>query len=135
MALNKVIVQGRFTADPELRKTNAGKDFASFNVAVSRNYKDKDGNTPTDFFKVLANAQRAEFVCKYFHKGDEIIISGSLETSSWEDKDGNKRTDTYIKADDVYFGQKKVRETNSAEPVLDTEFFEELGDIDGKLPF
>lgn len=135
MALNKIIVQGRLTADPELKKTSTGNDFTSFNIAVSRNYKNKDGNYPTDFFKVIASAQRAEFICKYFRKGDEIILVGSLETNLWEDKDGNKRTDIYINTDNVYFGQKKDRKTDSAEPALDTEFFEEIEDIDSKLPF
>lgn len=133
MALNKTILQGRLTADPELRKTGAGNSFINFNIAVNRNYKSKDGTVPTDFFKVLANGARAEFVTKYFHKGDEIIVVGSLATSSWEDKNGNKRLDTYIEANEVHFGARRANGTESAEPAIDSEFFEEIsGEV---LPF
>ena len=133
MALNKIMLQGRFTADPEMKKTAAGKDFINFNIAVNRNYKNKDGVYPTDFFKVLASGTTAAFVGKYFHKGDEIIVVGSLATSSWEDKNGNKRLDTYIEANEVHFGAKRTNGTESAEPVIDSEFFEEIsGEV---LPF
>ncbi len=136
MALNKIFLQGRLTADPELRKTGAGNSFINFNIAVNRNYKSKDGTVPTDFFKVFANGSRAEFVTKYFHKGDEIIVVGSIETSRYEDKDGNKRLDTYINADEFQFGAKKATATEPekiTEYGNDAEFFEEIGN--GELPF
>ena len=133
MALNKAIMQGRLTADPEMRKTQSGKDLTTFNIAVNRNYKDQSGNYPTDFFKVLANSHNAEFVCKYFRKGDDIIIVGSLCSDKYEDKNGNKRTDIYIKTDEVFFGAKKERAVETDYVESHAADFEEI-DEEG-LPF
>lgn len=104
--LNHVNVMGRMTKDPEMRRTE-NSAVTSFTVAVDRDFKNKDGNKDTDFFNCVAWKNTAEFVSKYFHKGSMAVVSGRLQTRSWTDKDGNKRSTTEIVADNVYFGESK----------------------------
>lgn len=103
MSLNKVIIQGRLVADPDMRTTTAGISVANLRVAVERNYRDGDGNREADFFNCTAWRGTSEFVQKYFHKGDLILIDGKLQNSQFTDKDGNNRVVTQIVADSVFF--------------------------------
>ena len=100
--LNKIIIMGRMTKDPELRTTQTGTPVASFTIAVDRDRQDE-----TDFIDVVAWNGTAEFVSRYFRKGSMIIISGRLQMRKWQDRDGNNRTSYEVLADSVYFGEAK----------------------------
>ena len=105
--LNKIILQGRLTADPDLRQTTSGVFVCSFTVAVDRDFKDKNGEKQTDFIYVVAWRNTAEFVSKWFHKGSLILVDGSLQSRKYEDKSGQKRTTFDVVANAVYFGGDK----------------------------
>lgn len=100
--LNTAILMGRLTADPELKTTQSGLSVTSFCVAVDRRYQ-KDGEKQADFLNVTAWRQTAEFICKYFKKGQMIAVQGSIQTRNYEDKNGNKRTAVEIVAENVSF--------------------------------
>ena len=104
--LNHITVMGRLTRDPELRRTGAGIAVASFTVAVDRDFGN-NGEKETDFIDCVAWRQTGEFVDKYFSKGRMAVVSGRLQIRSWNDKDGNKRKNAEIVADNVYFGDSK----------------------------
>ena len=104
--MNKVILIGRLAKDPELRTTASDIAVCSFTVAVDRRFK-SEGQPTADFINVIAWRQTAEFVSKYFSKGSKIALSGSIQTRSWEDKDGNKRYATDVVADGVEFCERK----------------------------
>ena len=102
--LNKVIIMGRLTADPELRQTPSGISTCRFSVAVDRGYKSKDtGERQTDFIRVTAWRQTAEFVSRYFSKGQMIVIEGSLRNNNYEDQNGVKHYSMDVLADSVSF--------------------------------
>lgn len=101
--LNKVIIMGRLTADPDLRQTDSGTPVASFTLAVDRDYKDRDGNRQTDFVSCVAWRGTAEFVSKYFSKGSMAAVSGSLQSRKWTDKEDHKRISWEVIADSIYF--------------------------------
>lgn len=103
MSLNRIVICGRFVADPELRYTNSGTPVTSFSMAVDRNSKEKQ----TDFFNFLAWKNTAEYICKYFTKGRAAMVDGSLQTTEWTDKNGNKRTNCEIKVDNIYFADSR----------------------------
>ena len=106
--LNHIVIMGRLTRDPELRRTGSGIAVASFTVAVDRDFGGKDGGErETDFIDCVAWRQTGEFVSKYFTKGRMAVVSGRLQIRSWTDKDGNKRRTAEIVADNVYFGDSK----------------------------
>ena len=105
--LNVVIMMGRLTADPELKRTGSGIAVARFRIAVERDYAPKDGEKKTDFFECVAWRQTGEFISKYFTKGRMIVVHGSLEAKEWNDRDGNKRYGTEINVDNAYFGDSK----------------------------
>ncbi len=112
-SLNKVILIGRLTADPELKQTGNGVAVTSFTIAVDRKHN-KDAEKKADFITIVAWRQTAEFICKYFRKGSAIIVLGELQTRSWQDADGKKRTATEVVASEVSFAEsKKNPETNS----------------------
>ncbi len=113
-SLNKVILIGNLTADPELRQTQSGQSVSSFTVAVNRRYQ-KDGGSECDFINVVAWRERAEFVSRYFRKGSNIIICGSIQTRSYTTNAGEKRTAVEVVADEVSFGASKS-ENNAAQP-------------------
>lgn len=98
--MNTVILMGRMTADPELKRTQTGKDVMSFSVAVDRGYGDKK---QTDFINCVAWEQTARFIGQWFPKGRLIALEGSLQTRSYEDKHGNKRTATEVLVRQVHF--------------------------------
>lgn len=100
--LNKVILQGRLTETPELKHTKTEKAVTSFSIAVEDNRKSGDERI-VNFFKIQAWGASAEFVCKYFEKGQQIIVEGRLTTSSYTDKNDVKRKDVYIVANNVNF--------------------------------
>ena len=114
--LNHIVIMGRLTRDPELRRTGSGIAVASFTVAVDRDFGGRDGGErETDFIDCVAWRQTGEFVSKYFTKGSMIVVSGRLQIRSWNDKDGNKRRTAEVVADNVYFGEsKRSNEGNSS---------------------
>jgi single-strand DNA-binding protein len=106
--LNRIILMGRLTRDPELRHTQTGTPVASFSLAVDRDFKDKStGEKATDFIDVVAWRQTAEFVSRFFTKGRMAVVEGRLQIRDWTDKDGGKRRSAEIIADNVYFGDSK----------------------------
>ena len=131
--LNRIIVMGRMTRDPELRRTNSGTAVASFTVAVDRDFKSLCGEKETDFIDVVAWRNTAEFVSKYFSKGRMAVVEGRLQIRDWTDKDGNKRRTAEIVADSVYFGDSKRDGGDTAQSELQGGF-SEIED-DGNLPF
>ena len=110
--LNHIVLMGRLTRDPELRRTGSGVPVASFTVAVDRDFGSREGGEKeTDFIDIVAWRNTAEFVSKYFTKGRMAVVSGRLQIRNWNDKDGNKRRSAEVVADNVYFGDSK-REGN-----------------------
>lgn len=105
--LNKIIVMGRLTRDPELRRTQSGLSVTSFSVACDRDFKSQSGEKGTDFIDIVAWRTTAEFVCKYFSKGRMAVVEGRLQIRDWQDNNGNKRRSAEIVADNVYFGDSK----------------------------
>lgn len=104
--LNKVILMGHMTADPELKQTTTGISVCSFSIGVNRRYSAKqDQNQQTvDFINIVAWRQQAEFVSRYFKKGSSIIVCGSIQTRKWNDNNGQVRYATEVVADEVSFG-------------------------------
>lgn len=108
--MNKVVLVGRLTRDVELRTNDAEIKIARFNVAVSRNYKNKEGKYDADFISCVAYRNTAEFVGKYFHKGDGIIVEGRIQTGSYE-KDGVIKYTTDVVVENVEFNGKAKEDT------------------------
>lgn len=140
--LNHIIVMGRLVADPELRNTDSGTPVCSFRVACDRDFKNKQtGERETDFINVVAWRSTAEFVSKFFSKGRMVVVDGRLQTRSYTDREGNKRTAAEIVAGSVYFGDSKPKDDGGQEPPayhggdLPEGFAPDLGDDDGDLPF
>lgn len=143
MNINKVILMGRLTADPELKKTDAGVSVIRFTVAVNRP-KQKDKEQVADFISCVAFRQTAEFISKYFRKGSAIIVFGTIRTGFYE-KDGTRIYTTDVIADEVNFGESRnqTAESNERMPlskpttpqigVSDTVEYTFIGD--GDLPF
>ncbi len=158
--LNRIILMGRLTRDPELRHTQTGTPVASFSLAVDRDFKDKTtGEKATDFIDIVAWRQTAEFVSRFFTKGRMAVVEGRLQMRDWTDKEGNKRRSAEVIADNVYFGDSKrdaegggysapygggsysapapsappAPAPYAAAPAPDQ--FAELDDDDGELPF
>lgn len=113
--LNHIVIMGRLTRDPELRRTGSGIAVTSFSLAVDRDLAPKDGGErETDFIDCVAWRQTGEFVSKYFTKGRIAVVSGRLQIRNWTDKDGNKRRSAEVIADNVYFGDSKREDGNAA---------------------
>lgn len=129
---NKAILIGRLTAEPELKYTQSGTAVVSFRIAVARPYKGQDGQRQADFITIVCWRQQAEFVSKYFHKGDPIGIEGPIQTRNYEDRQGNKRTAVKVVADRVAFLPGKPKREEPTAPVEDD--FQEVED-GGDLPF
>lgn len=144
--LNKVVLVGRLTADPELKQTANGISVVSFTLAVNRRYSNKgDPERPqADFISVIAWRQTAEFITKYFDKGNAICITGSLQTRTWEDDMGRKRYATDVVADEAMFVDGKEKPEISYNPNARMQYpteekpvapnFEAI-DTDQDLPF
>ena len=145
--LNHIVIMGRLTRDPELRRTGSGTAVTSFTVAVDRDFSGKDGNEKeTDFIDCVAWRNTAEFVQKYFAKGSVAVVSGRLQIRGWTDKEGNKRRTAEVVADNVYFGDSKKQSSDAngggssygqapEYPTYPAQDFSELEDDDAKLPF
>ena len=103
--LNKVVLAGRITADPELKQTQSGISVVSFTIAVNRKYSKEQQQT--DFISVIAWRQTAEFISRYFKKGSAICITGAIQTRSWQDQQGQKRYATEVVADEAMFVDSK----------------------------
>ena len=141
--LNKIFIMGRLTRDPELRRTQSGTAVTSFTLAVDRDFKNADGTKDTDFIDVVAWRNTAEFVSKYFTKGRMAVVEGRLQLRDWTDKDGNKRRNAEVLADNIYFGDSKKEGDSfggykAAGKAVDVE--PEAGDFaevedDGDIPF
>lgn len=132
--LNRTILMGRLTAGPELKKTPNGISVTSFTLAVQRNYQ-KD---QTDFIPIVAWRQTADFICRYFEKGQLIALEGSIQTRSYTDKNGNKRTAFEVVAEHVYFTESKKEGASTGQSggfsIGDIGDYEEI-ETDGNLPF
>ena len=132
--LNKIVIQGRLCADPELRRTQSGTAVASATVAVDRDFKNQDGSRDTDFIPVVAWKGTGEMLAKYFSKGRMIVVEGRLQLRDWTDKEGNKRRTAEIVANSVYFGDSKKGSDSSPAQSEPQGEFSEIED-DDELPF
>ena len=140
--LNKIILMGRLTRDPEMRRTNSGTAVASFSLAVDRDFKSQGGEKETDFIDIVVWRNTAEFVSKYFTKGRMAVVEGRLQIRDWTDKEGNKRRSAEVIADNVYFGDSKNSGAaqhdnfNALNDRMNSQEFAEIGEEDnGDLPF
>ena len=141
--LNKVVIMGRFTKDPELRRTGSGTSVTSFSLACDRDFKSQSGEKETDFIEVVAWKNTAEFVSKYFSKGRMAVVEGRLQIRDWTDKAGNKRTTAEVVAENVYFADSKRSESNDNQKEnfnalsgrLSDDFVPALNDDTSELPF
>ena len=136
--LNKIILMGRLTRNPELRRTGSGTPVTSFSLAVERDFKGQNGEKETDFIDIVAWKNTAEFVSRYFTKGRMAVVEGRLQIRDWTDKDGSKRRTAEVVADNVYFGDSRPSEGAApayAAPAGHNSDFAELGEDDGELPF
>ena len=147
MSLNVAVLMGRLCADPEPKVTPNGVSVTNFSLAVDRSYVPKGQERQADFINIVAWRGTADFVCKYFRKGQLIAVQGSIQTRSYTDKEGNKRKAFEIVADNVHFaepkrddnshnGNKSTYPTAGKAPDFegDAGDFEEMPD-DGDLPF
>ena len=149
--LNKIILMGRLTRDPELRRTQSGTAVTSFSIACDRDFKSQSGEKETDFIDVVAWRSTAEFVSKYFTKGRMAIVEGRLQIRDWTDNNGSKRRSAEVIADNIYFGDSKRDSAPSdygapppygapsgrgtPAPMESRSDFAEIGEEDGELPF
>lgn len=106
--LNSVCLMGRLTADPELKSTQLGVSVCNFRIAVDRTYTPKGQEKQTDFINIITWRGTAEFVSRYFRKGQLVAVQGSIQTGQYTDRDGNKRTTFDVVADNVFFAEKKA---------------------------
>ena len=146
--MNVVCLLGRLTATPELKTTQSGVSVTSFSVAVDRTYQPKGAERQTDFINCVAWRNTADFICRYFQKGQRIALQGSLQSRSYTDKNGNNRTVFEVVVDNAFFAESKGNSAprndvqpmpsyNEAPPAFsnagDNGFEEIVGDED--LPF
>lgn len=129
--LNKVILMGRFTRDPELRATQQGASVVSFSLAVDRDFKGQNGERETDFINCVAWKGTAEFINKYFRRGSLAALEGRIETRSWDNAEGKKSFATEVIVNNIYFGESKK---DTAEAVDNTPDCAPMG-TDEDLPF
>ena len=144
--MNKVILMGRLTRDPEMRQTQSGVNVCSFSIAVNRRFA-KDGQQNADFINCTAWRQQAEFICKYFSKGSMISVVGNLQSRSWENQEGKKQYATDVVVDEVYFTGSKTeshtqddggfstQSNDSAFADIDTMGFQAIDGSEDDLPF
>ena len=140
--LNKILIMGRLTRDPELRRTGSGTAVTSFSLACDRDFKSQSGEKETDFIDIVAWRSTAEFVSKYFTKGRMAVVEGRLQIRDWTDKAGNKRTTAEVVADNVYFADSKRSESNDNQKenfnALSgrlSDDFVPISEEDGEIPF
>ena len=150
-SFNKVILIGNMVADPELKQTQGGLSVSSFSIAVNRRFKNENGQQECDFIPIVAWRQQAEFVCKYFKKGQPILICGQIQIRSWTNNNNEKRYTTEVIADEVSFvasaAQNEQKPATPPNPanfqnssytptgyISNNQNFEEIPN-DGDLPF
>ena len=140
--MNKVVLIGRVTADPELRYTESGKAYTRFTLAVNRNYKKESGETDADFISIVAWEKRAETISKYIKKGNRLSVSGRIQTGSYEKEDGSRGYLNDVIVDELEFLESKPKEDKPApeyEEKVEDDPFKDLGDTvqlsDKDLPF
>lgn len=151
--MNKVILMGRLTRDPEIRYTQSNIAVARFSLAVNRVGKQQEGQPNADFFDIVAWRQTAEFVSKYFQKGQQVLVEGNLRNNNWTDQQGQKQYRTEVHIDHAYFAegrressgtsdytpapqQTAQRQTEAAQTGMDSEGFYSFDDGDNSdLPF
>ena len=149
--LNKIVIMGRLTRDPELRRTQSGTAVTSFSIACDRDFKSQSGEKETDFIDVVAWRGTAEFVSKYFAKGRMAVVEGRLQIRDWTVNNGGKRRSAEVVADNIYFGDSKRDSApgdygappaygapvgrGAPAPMESRSDFAEIGEEDGELPF
>ena len=138
--MNKAVLIGRLTKDPEVRTTASGIKTASFTLAVDRNYKNSDGERETDFIPIVTWRGAAELAEKYLTKGKQLAVSGRIQTRNYEDRDGNRRFVTEVVADELQF-LSSVQSTNTQQAPKDeakdnfTVPLDGFEEIDPSIPF
>lgn len=137
--LNRIVLMGRLTRDPELRRTQSGTAVASFALAVDRDYAAQGAERETDFIDIVAWRGTAEFAQKFFSKGRMAVVTGRLQIRNWEDKDGNKRRNAEVVADSIYFGDSR-RSSDGSQDKPEPSYapnagFSQITDDDEELPF
>ena len=137
--LNRIILSGRLTRDPELRRTQSGIPVASFSLAVNRDFKDKTtGETPVDFIDIVAWRHTGEFAANYFAKGSMAVVEGRLQIRDWTDREGGRRRTAEVVASNIYFGDSAKKKSAPA-PAANTDATpptsEFESDVDSELPF
>ena len=150
--LNRIVIMGRLTRDPELRTTQSGISVTSFTLACDRDIKSENNENNVDFIDIVAWRQQADFVSKYFRKGQLVCVEGRLQARPWTDRDGNKRVSYEIVTDHVYFAESKRDSTppeggypevfnrrpataETASRDNENDFVAASDDDDGELPF
>ena len=149
--LNRIVLMGRLTRDPELRRTQSGTAVTSFSIACDRDFKSQSGEKETDFIDIVAWRGTAEFVSMDFAKGRMAIVEGRLQIRDWTDNNGGKRRSAEVVADNIYFGDSKRDSApgdygappaygapigrGAPAPMESRSDFAEIGEEDGELPF
>jgi single-strand DNA-binding protein len=141
--MNKAILMGRLTRDPEMRTTSGQVSVCTFTLAVDRRFKSANGERQADFIPIVAWRQQAEFASKYFRKGSRMIVVGSIQTRSWDDTEGKRHNTTEVIADEIYFADSKKSDsgyegpstTPSPAPAPSGDGFFPGPDDDTALPF
>ena len=136
--LNRAVLMGRLTKDPEMRRTSSGTEVVSFTLAVNRNYS-KTGNPQTDFIDIVAWRGTAKFVYQYFNKGQLVAVDGQIQTRTYTDRNGVNRKAFEIVADQVHFAESKASSEQRADYNRTAPGPEQLGPVeitpDDDLPF
>ena len=133
--MNKVILMGRLTREPEVSSSTSGTTFARFSIAVDRKFK-KEGDPDADFFNCTSFGKQAEFVERYLKKGTKIVVSGRLQNNNYTNKDGQKVYDVRIMCEEVEFAESKnSSESNNSGSADVTDFINIAADIVEPLPF
>lgn len=136
--MNKAILMGRLTRDPELRYTSTNNvPVCSFTLAVDRRFSRQGEEKQTDFIPIVAWNKLAEFCSKYFAKGRQVVIVGRIQTRTWDDSEGKRHYTTEVIADEAYFADSKKPEGVSARPAVESENVDGFYPLDGEddLPF
>ena len=137
-SLNSIIMMGRLAADPIVRHTPDGTAVANFDIAVNRKGKNEDNEV--DFFTIVAWRQMAEFVEKYYHKGENVVVRGVLQNRKYTDRQGQKRKVAEIIADEIYFAgnRKPINQEPKTETISGNELFSDelsIGDFEALPSF
>lgn len=132
--LNEIVLMGRLTRDPELRKTQSGVSVVSLTLAVDRDYTGEGGERETDFIDVVAWRNTAEFVSRYFSKGQMAAVAGRLQIRDWTDRDGGKRRSAEVVAEQVWFAGERPRTTAAGDGMSPTSMSGSGDPMRGQAP-